>query len=205
MEQRFASFKLPPGRHGLSQDQVAENQRWRLLGAAVELLAEAGYRALTARGIATRAAVSSQAFYVHFDNVADCLRAAFAVGARNLETSVYQGCDSAVDREERIAGAVGASFEMLACEPALRRLFGPETRAAVPALSGLYSQLIAPLAAALQQEDRRSEDHSPIRCRLIVQAALQLASEAGTPELREPSPLADQLATLISCLISGAP
>jgi hypothetical protein len=70
----------------------------------------------------------------------------------------------------------------------------------VPAVVGLHSQLIASLAASLQQADHRSKDQCPVRCRLIVQAALLLASEASAPDLREPSLLADQLTTLISCL-----
>jgi len=36
-ESGFASFHLPRGRHGLTPELVAENQRWRLIGASSEL------------------------------------------------------------------------------------------------------------------------------------------------------------------------
>ena len=39
----FAEHRLPPGHHGLTPETVAENQRWRLLGAVAEELAERGH------------------------------------------------------------------------------------------------------------------------------------------------------------------
>jgi hypothetical protein len=39
----FAAYRLPSGRHHIPPELVAENQRWRLLGAAAEVLAERGY------------------------------------------------------------------------------------------------------------------------------------------------------------------
>ena len=80
----FSEFRLPPGRHGISPEDVAENQRWRLLGAAAEVLAESGYVQTTSTRVSKHAGVSPATFYQHFENIGECLLAAYetAVGLR---------------------------------------------------------------------------------------------------------------------------
>ena len=167
----FAAHKLPPGRHGLSREHVAENQRWRLLGAAAELLAEGGYRSLTTHKVAACAAVSFHTFYVHFRGLDDCLRAAFEAAVK------------AVGRSARPAGAV----ELLAGDPALAALFGVEVRAAVPAVAPAFTAF----AESLAPESRS---------RLLLGAALILISErapvaggAWDQRAREVAALAERL------------
>lgn len=201
MERSLDAFKLPSGRHGLPREHVAENQRWRLLCAATELLDEDGYLALTAHGIARRAAVSSQTFYVHFEGVDDCLRVAFEVGARNLESAAARGGASAGDRPERIAGALGETCSLIAREPAMRRLFSVEAMAAVPTLADSRAELVVSLAARLQCEAEGSTAGSgrgSARFRLLVQAVLGVLAEAAAAELSAPSPLAAHVARLVS-------
>jgi AcrR family transcriptional regulator len=135
-EPHFAAYKLPPGRHGLSREHVAESQRWRLLGAAAELLAEVGYRRLTTHKIAARAAVSFHTFYVHFRGLDDCLRAAFEAAA------------SVVAESARVA----ESAELLAGDRSLAALFGLEIRAAVPEIRPAFAALAE--AVAVERRDR---------------------------------------------------
>jgi AcrR family transcriptional regulator len=168
VERRFAPFKLPRGRHGLSRQHVAESQRWRLLGAAAELLAEDGYLNLTAHKVAYRAAVSSQTFYAHFENLDDCLTAAFEAGARSLES-----------------GTVVEALALTAREPLLAPLLSLEARAAVPAIAEAFAGLVESVAAGL-------------RPRILFEAALALLSEPPVIAPGSPSELADQLTTLIS-------
>jgi AcrR family transcriptional regulator len=199
MESSFTSFKLPPGRHGLSREHVAESQRWRLLAAAVELLADGEYRSLTSSKIARRAAVSSRAFYDHFQNVEECLAAAAEAGAESLELAVHLGCrNSTADPPGQIAGATGEALAVLAGEPCLRRLFSLETRCAAPMMGRTFSRLVALLTPRLQPLLGCQRAHASIRANLLVEAALVLVSEAAASELNPPSRLADELATLIS-------
>lgn len=198
MEYSFASFKLPPGRHGLSREYVNESHRWRLLAAAVELLAEGGYRCLTSHKIARRAAVSSQTFYVHFRNVEECLVDAVEVGAKNLELSVDQGCKSTVDPSGKIAGATGEALALLAREPFLRRLFSLETRSSAPMTGRTCSNLVTSLATRLQRLLQLPDSQASIRSQLLVHAAVATVSEASESELCPHSELADQLTTLIA-------
>jgi AcrR family transcriptional regulator len=199
MEHSFASFKLPRGRHGLSREHVSESQRWRLLGAAAELLAEGGYHSLTSHKVARRAAVSSQAFYVHFPNIEDCLVAVVEVGAKNLELAVEQGCDkNTAQPPEPIAGAIRETLALLAREPFLQCLFSLETRSAAPMMWRTGSRLIASLATRLLRVLELPDGQASIRCHLLVHAAVVTASEASAAELNSGPRLADQLTTLIA-------
>lgn len=199
MEYSFASFKLPPGRHGLSREHVAESQRWRLLAATVELLAEGGYRSLTSSKIARRAAVSSRAFYGHFQNVEECLTAAAEAGAESLELAVHTGCrNSTADPPGQIAGATGEALAVLAGEPCLGRLFSLETRSAAPLMGRTFSRLVALLAPRLQRLLEHQGAQASIRANLLVEAALVMVAETSASELNPPSTLVGELATLIS-------
>lgn len=198
MEHRFAAFKLPPGRHSLSREHVAESQRWRLLDAAVELLAEGGYCRLTSQKVARRAAVSSQAFYVHFRNIEDCVVAAVEIGAKSMELGIRQGCtENAADPSGQIAGATAEALALLAREPFLRHLFSIETRCAAPRTGRPLAGFVAALATRLQQLLELPDGQASIRCHLLVQAAVVTVSDAPASELSPPSQLADQLTALI--------
>src|ERR1700743_140831 len=69
--------RLPRGRHGLSPEFVARNQRDRLITALILTLAEVGYQKTTVSMIGRRAAVSKSDFYKHFDSKDDCFLAAY--------------------------------------------------------------------------------------------------------------------------------
>jgi AcrR family transcriptional regulator len=59
--------KLPPGRHGLPREFVAENHRTRLLAGTARAVYEHGYSGATIIHICDSAAVSRRTFYEHFD------------------------------------------------------------------------------------------------------------------------------------------
>ena len=69
--------RLPPGRHGLPRDFVAENQRERLLNGVVEAVAEHGYNATTIGKITEAAKISRRTFYEYFEGKEDCFLAAY--------------------------------------------------------------------------------------------------------------------------------
>jgi len=68
--------RLPRGRHGLSPEYVAQNQRERLIAGLTEVLFEVGYQKTTVSLIGRRAAVSKSDFYKHFESKDDCFYAA---------------------------------------------------------------------------------------------------------------------------------
>jgi AcrR family transcriptional regulator len=67
--------KLHPS-SGMPRPEVAKNQRERLFGAVVAVVAEKGYEASTVADVVEISGVSRSAFYEHFANKDECLAAA---------------------------------------------------------------------------------------------------------------------------------
>ncbi len=84
--------RLPRGRHGLSPEYVARNQRERLIAALTEVLYEVGYQKTTVSLIGARAAVSKSDFYKHFESKDDCFFAAYDAAVARLRESVGEAC-----------------------------------------------------------------------------------------------------------------
>lgn len=69
--------RLPPGRHGLSRDEVTGSQRNRMLRGMVDAVSERGYANVTVADVIKRAGVSRETFYEQFANKEDCFMAAY--------------------------------------------------------------------------------------------------------------------------------
>ena len=94
--------QLPPGRHGLTRQFVASNQRERILDAVADVVSFAGYAAMSGEEIIATAGVSRRTFYDNFKSKEDAFLTAYnAVGA---------------ELSERVQAAYGAS-ESFAARP----------------------------------------------------------------------------------------
>ena len=113
--------RLPRGRHGLSPEFVARNQRQRLISALILTLAEVGYQKTTVSMIGRRAAVSKSDFYKHFDSKDDCFLAAYDYAVDRIRSSVVESCvpDLTVEWPSRVRAGLTALLALLASEPAL--------------------------------------------------------------------------------------
>ena len=113
--------RLPRGRHGLSPDFVARNQRDRLINGLILTLAEVGYQKTTVSQIGRRAGVSKSDFYKHFDSRDDCFLAAFDAAVERVRAVVVAACAEAADAEwaERVRAGIVALLDLLAAEPPL--------------------------------------------------------------------------------------
>lgn len=69
--------RLPRGPHQLTSDQVAADQRQRLIDAMLQLAGENGYASTTVAGVIERAEVSRKTFYAHFADRDSLLLTAF--------------------------------------------------------------------------------------------------------------------------------
>src|SRR6201996_7654796 len=87
--------RLPRGRHGLSPEFVARNQRERLIAALILTLDEVGYQKTTVSMIGRRAAVSKSDFYKHFDSKDECFIAAYDYANERVHTAVGDACAAA--------------------------------------------------------------------------------------------------------------
>jgi AcrR family transcriptional regulator len=60
--------RLPPGRHGLPRELVAENQRQRIAAGMIAVVVERGYLATTVTQVVAAAGVSRRTFYNYYSD-----------------------------------------------------------------------------------------------------------------------------------------
>jgi AcrR family transcriptional regulator len=123
---------LPRGPHSLSREEVAANQRLRMILAMIDTTGEKGYVASTVADVIARAGVSRKAFYEHFSSKDDCFLAAFdevAQESRRRVTNAYRG---AKGWPGRVDAAIRALFEAAIDNPSAVRLGMIEVAAAGP-------------------------------------------------------------------------
>jgi AcrR family transcriptional regulator len=113
--------RLPRGRHGLSPEFVARNQRERLIAGLIQALYEVGYQKTTVSLIGQRAAVSKSDFYKHFESKDDCFLAAYDTAIERVRQQVAAACEVSATEEwpQRVRGAIGALLELFTAEPGL--------------------------------------------------------------------------------------
>jgi AcrR family transcriptional regulator len=114
--------RLPRGRHGLSRQFVAQNQRERLLAALAECLYERGYESTTVAVIGKRAAVSKSDFYKHFESKEACFLAAYDDAVERVRDCLQEACRPRRSWQARVLDALESLLELLAADPALARL-----------------------------------------------------------------------------------
>lgn len=113
--------RLPRGRHGLSPEFVARNQRERLIAGLTQALYEVGYQKTTVSLIGQKAAVSKSDFYKHFESKDDCFVSAYDAAIDRIREQVVAACEEAAGEEwpYRVRNAVAALLDLFSREPAL--------------------------------------------------------------------------------------
>src|SRR5262245_36803853 len=109
--------KLPPGRHLLPSDFVADNQRSRILYAVSELVAESGYQKTTIELIAKTARVALSTFYEHFASKEECFIAAFDADIEAATEILDELLDPDMPWPEHVAYGLEIFVEMVVAEP----------------------------------------------------------------------------------------
>jgi AcrR family transcriptional regulator len=184
--------RLPPGRHGLSPALVEESQRGRLALAAAESLAASGYGGITVTAVVKLAGVSASTFYKRFDDLRDCLCAAYEAGAERLCERIEDACVAASGgaADRGLAGIEGA-LDLLASEPALAHLLSTEPPPQAEQLRVARRHLTARLATLLDTV-REGEGGREREAQLIGGALALVAMQArtnGAEQLRELAPV----------------
>jgi AcrR family transcriptional regulator len=147
------SRKLPPG-PGRGSEAVDRQQRERLLGATVAVVAERGYEATRVEDILVVAGVSRNAFYRHFSNKRDCFIATLE-GITDIAApsvlAVFEETPGPWDG--RLAAMLDAFAAAIVAQPATARVAWVEVYAGGPKA-----------VAAIERLDRAVED---IVCRAL--------------------------------------
>jgi AcrR family transcriptional regulator len=128
---------LPRGRHGLSREFVAQNQRDRLLASIAESLHAQGYDKTTVSLISRRARVSKSDFYRHFVSKDACFVAAYDDTMERLRAEALGACAERRDWADGVCTAIAATLAFLAHEPACASLLLVEGLRAGP---GIYER-----------------------------------------------------------------
>ena len=113
--------RLPRGRHGLSPEFVARNQRERLVAGLTQALYEVGYQKTTVSLIGQKAAVSKSDFYKHFESKDDCFVAAYETAIERIREQVVGACEAAGEEEWplRVRDAIASLLDLFSREPEL--------------------------------------------------------------------------------------
>jgi AcrR family transcriptional regulator len=113
--------RLPRGRHGLSPEYVARNQRERLIAGLTQALFELGYEKTTVAAIGQRASVSKSDFYRHFESKDECFVAAYDSAIERIRGRLVEACDEAEqgDWSERVQRALAALLATMHDDPPL--------------------------------------------------------------------------------------
>ena len=128
---------LPRGPHGLSPDEVAQSQRFRLLTAMTDAVAEKGFANTVVADVVARSGVSRATFYKMFRDKEDCFQAAYEMNAALVARFMEMGLEELADDArsgpiEKLERVLGLYIDALATAPALARVFLVEVYAAGP-------------------------------------------------------------------------
>lgn len=142
---------LPAGRHGFSREQVAHNQRERLIAGLATAVAEKGYRAVTITDITKAARVSRRVFYENFEGKEECFLAAFEVVVGHIRELAIGATASIDDWPGQAISSARAVLLFFAAEPDLARLCLVESQAAGPAVSARFHEAVHEVVPYLVQ------------------------------------------------------
>jgi AcrR family transcriptional regulator len=145
--------RLPRGRHGLSPEFVARNQRERLIAGLTQVLYEVGYQKTTVSLIGQKAAVSKSDFYKHFESKDDCFVAAYDTAIERIREQVVSACEAAGEKEWplRVRDAIAALLDLFSHEPALASIALVEGLRAGRGVYDRYQSAVESFVVVLRQ------------------------------------------------------
>ncbi len=170
---------LPAGRHGFSREQVAHNQRERLIAGLATAVAEHGYQAVTITHITKQAKVSRRVFYANFEGKEECFLAAFEVVVGHIRELAAEAVAPLLDWPQRAIAASRAVLAFLASEPDLARLCLVESQGASPTVAARFHEAVHEAVPFLEQgraERERGPDLPPSTEESTIGALVMLAS-----------------------------
>jgi AcrR family transcriptional regulator len=113
--------RLPPGRHGLPREFVAQNQRDRLAAGIIATVAERGLNEATITQISAAAGVSRRTFYAYFSSKEECFFAAYDTIVKHVRIAANAAAAEQAEWPRRVGAKLAATLEFLAANPDLAR------------------------------------------------------------------------------------
>src|SRR5690606_11417757 len=116
--ERLAARKLPPGPGG-DRKEIARQQRERLFGAMVAVVADKGYEATRVEDVLVLAGVSRNAFYKLFTSKQDCFVKMLEELAQLFEPTIAAVVgEASANWEGRLRALLDALATLLVAQPA---------------------------------------------------------------------------------------
>lgn len=160
--------RLPPGRHGLPSDLVAENQRERLLNGIVEAVAADGYNATTIGRIAEASRVSRKTFYEHFEGKEDCFLAAYEMIDAHVGAAMLAAAGPGEPWPERVEKRLAALLDLFSRDPVVARFYLVEPLAAGGEIAARYRDAMQLLAELLRPDTGPSGVDAEVRDQALM-------------------------------------
>ena len=174
--------KLPPGPHRLPRDLVRDNQRRRLLHAALDVFAERGVAAATVKELVRRAGVSRATFYECFADGDDCMAALHEEVLAWLSEQVGKAVAEQDDWAAKVRTGVARTVELLADDPRLVTVCADEAPAVrVPRIRARHELLVEQICAGLRAGrtgSRHGEELPEILEPALVSGAIYVISRS---------------------------
>ncbi|HEX4669686.1 MAG TPA: TetR/AcrR family transcriptional regulator [Solirubrobacterales bacterium] len=186
--------KMPPGRHLMPSDFVAQNQRERMLLATAELVAERGYQKTTIELIAKTSRVALVTFYEQFSSKEECFLAAFDESVTAAKDVFAELLDREDPWQEQISSGLEIFLEMVVKEQARAKLCIVEAQAAGSASLARYQTMLESVAPKL----REGREFNPRASRLPD--GLEVAIAGGIVWLVHQRLIADDVDDLLTLL-----
>ena len=180
---------------------VSELQRIRLLDATFAVVAEDGYKRMTARRVSGRAGVSNKTFYDLFTDREDCFLAAFDHAVEELAAVVVPAWEGEGEWVARIRAGLGALLELLDRESGLRALVFVEALGAGPRVLERRAQILESLGKAVEEGRagmKAGGELPPLTAEGVVGGAFSVIHARLQ---RQPGSLTDLLGALMATIV----
>jgi AcrR family transcriptional regulator len=156
---------------GPGRQRLTDIQRARMLTAMSEAATERGAANVTVAHVVERAGVSRRTFYELFDDIEDCLLAAFDEAAARASERVLAGYDPRARWAERIRASLVALLSFLDEDPYMGRLLVVESLAAGRAALERRRRVLVRAIAAVD-EGRREGKQGPEPALLVAEGVV---------------------------------
>ncbi|GAA2359980.1 hypothetical protein GCM10009854_43640 [Saccharopolyspora halophila] len=195
--------KLPPGRHGIPADEVAGDQRGRILAAVVSCVGESGYAKATVEDFIGRAGVSRKTFYQHFANREAAFLAAYDEVAERVTSAAQKAYSAQDDLVASARAALECTLRELAADPDAAVLGIVEVFAAGPKALERRSEILGRLTDLMTEQTKDLPESAPgpnFTAEVVVGAVLEvLYNRVRRGEARQ---LPELLPDLLYCAIA---
>ncbi|HWX44360.1 MAG TPA: TetR/AcrR family transcriptional regulator [Solirubrobacteraceae bacterium] len=159
-----------PSRGGLSEGQIVEIQRSRLLAGAVDAIEEFGYAQTTVAQITSRARVSRRTFYELFENREACLSELVENVLTMIEDDLAHAGLEGLPWRERVRGGLWVILSFFDREPPLARVCVVHSQQGGPAVLARREEILGRLGGVLELRVLRWLGH---RARRVARPRIQ--------------------------------